>query len=436
MWLLCGLVVVLIWCIGSGASAQNNSTIPIDRLKPAGVLTGAERFPAQQGSFMTGLTVRTTLSDIATYVNAHSAGCAPPAAGSVVYSTGSVCAGDATNFTWSEVNRNLTVNGNSGVLGHNYSILSIGGNADGTHIAGYFADTLTSANPSGGSHDWLGVGYDSGNHLGFIQAYTGSTGAPIMFNATGYRSTYFGCSATWGSDPGGVNACTGDGGGGGSTGPAFSAYGGGGLRWQLLLNSGDSPTETFYTGVTQKVRIGAAIGVVTASGVDMTDGNVPSCSGANALNTDGSGKLQCGPATGTTYTAGSGLSLSSTTFSLDVAHANAWSGQQTFAGVKGTSRTVSITTDTILSTDCGKTIVFTSGSAITLTTLASIVSGTDTCSIAVYQGGAGQVTISDGAGATHNSPHAYTKTFGQYSTLELFIEPNNPSLYIIAGDGA
>ncbi len=115
---------------------------------------------------------------------------------------------------------------------------------------------------------------------------------------------------------------------------------------------------------------------------------------------------------------------------------NSWSGTNTFGPVKGTARTVSGTSDTILSTDCGKAIVYTSASAVTLTTLASIVSGTDTCSIAVFQSGAGTVTISDGVGATHAGVGSCTATSAQFAIMELFIEPNNPSKYIIGGQCA
>lgn len=107
-----------------------------------------------------------------------------------------------------------------------------------------------------------------------------------------------------------------------------------------------------------------------------------------------------------------------------------------FGEVKGTARTISGTSDTIVSSDCGKTLIFTNAAAITLTTLASIVSGTDTCAIAVLQNGIGQVTIANGAGATQVSANSWTKTRAQYSILGLFIEPNNPSQYNIMGDGA
>ena len=108
----------------------------------------------------------------------------------------------------------------------------------------------------------------------------------------------------------------------------------------------------------------------------------------------------------------------------------------TFGAVKGTERTVSGTTDTLSASDCGTTIVYTSGSAVTVTTVASIVSGTDTCSIAIYQKGTAQVSIQDGAGATHVSAHTFTKTFGQYAILGLFIQGGSASEYVITGDGA
>lgn len=136
--------------------------------------------------------------------------------------------------------------------------------------------------------------------------------------------------------------------------------------------------------------------------------------------------------TGTLYNGSAAVS----NWDIDLTHANAWSGQQTFAAVKGTASTQAGTSYPIQTSDCGKTIVFTSSSAITVTTLAAIVSGTEVCAIAIRQKGTGQVTISDGAGATHGSANGWTKTRTQYSLIGLTVEPDSPSLYIIDGDGA
>jgi hypothetical protein len=115
--------------------------------------------------------------------------------------------------------------------------------------------------------------------------------------------------------------------------------------------------------------------------------------------------------------------------------ANTWSGTQTFGAVVGSINTQSGTTYTLQASDCGKTILFTSGSGISLTTLNSLAAG---CSIAVEQGGAGQITIANGSGATSHSAHNYTKTFGQYAILGLFVDTNSggsAANFIITGDG-
>lgn len=113
-----------------------------------------------------------------------------------------------------------------------------------------------------------------------------------------------------------------------------------------------------------------------------------------------------------------------------------WTGTQTFGPVVGTINTQSGTTYTLAASDCGKTILFTSGSAITLTTLNSLSAG---CAIAVEQGGAGQVTIANGSGATSHSAHSFTKTFAQYAIIGLFVDTNaggTAADIIITGDGA
>ncbi len=113
---------------------------------------------------------------------------------------------------------------------------------------------------------------------------------------------------------------------------------------------------------------------------------------------------------------------------------NTWSDSNTFTEVEGTVRTVAGTTDLLSQTDCGKTVVYTSGSAVSVTTFAGAASGTKGCGIALQQQGAGAVSIVNGAGATNVSPHACTQTFGQYATMGLFVQPNNPSQWNLFGD--
>jgi hypothetical protein len=116
--------------------------------------------------------------------------------------------------------------------------------------------------------------------------------------------------------------------------------------------------------------------------------------------------------------------------------ANAWSGTQTFGPVIGAVSTQSGASYTLAATDCGTTILFTGASAIAVTTLSILPVG---CSVAIEQGGAGQITVTAGAGATQHSSHNYTKTFGQYAILGLFVDTNvggSAADVIITGDGA
>ena len=85
--------------------------------------------------------------------------------------------------------------------------------------------------------------------------------------------------------------------------------------------------------------------------------------------------------------------------------------------------------------DCGKTIIITNASAITLTTLNSLPIG---CAIAVEQGGAGQITVANGSGATNHSAHSYTKTSAQWAIIGLFVIQlsGTAAVFNISGDGA
>lgn len=116
--------------------------------------------------------------------------------------------------------------------------------------------------------------------------------------------------------------------------------------------------------------------------------------------------------------------------------ANTWSGTQTFGPVIGAVSTQNGASYTLTPTDCGTTILFTNSSSINLTTLNSLPAG---CSIAIEQAGGGQVTITAGTGATQHSAHGYTKTYGQYAILGLFVDTNAGGAaadFIITGDGA
>jgi hypothetical protein len=90
---------------------------------------------------------------------------------------------------------------------------------------------------------------------------------------------------------------------------------------------------------------------------------------------------------------------------------------------------------TLAATDCGHAVSVTSATAVNVTTLNSLPVG---CAIALIQGGAGQLTIVDGAGATHASVNTFTKTKGQWAIIGLTVDTNAGSAahVIISGDGA
>jgi hypothetical protein len=114
---------------------------------------------------------------------------------------------------------------------------------------------------------------------------------------------------------------------------------------------------------------------------------------------------------------------------------NTWSGRQTFGSVIGTVSTQSGTSYVLAASDCGTTIRFTSASPIGLATSNSLPAG---CAIGIEQAGGGQITINAVTGTALHSPHGYTKTFGIYAILGLFVDSNvgGTASFIITGDGA
>jgi hypothetical protein len=115
--------------------------------------------------------------------------------------------------------------------------------------------------------------------------------------------------------------------------------------------------------------------------------------------------------------------------------ANTWSGTQTFGPVVGSVSTQAGSAYTLAATDCGTTILFTGSAAATVTTLNTLPAG---CAIAIEQGGTGQITVVAGTGATQHSSHNYTKTYGQYAILGLFVDsnPGGAANVILTGDGS
>jgi hypothetical protein len=115
---------------------------------------------------------------------------------------------------------------------------------------------------------------------------------------------------------------------------------------------------------------------------------------------------------------------------------NVWSGTQTFGPVIGSVSTQSGTTHTLNAAECGTTVIFTNAATITVTTANTLPAG---CAIALEQSGVGQIIVQPGSGATQHSAHGFTKTYGQYAILGLFVDSNaggTAANVIISGDGA
>jgi hypothetical protein len=132
---------------------------------------------------------------------------------------------------------------------------------------------------------------------------------------------------------------------------------------------------------------------------------------------------------GNTPTASSGAS---------VAGNNTWTGTNFFNGAQlyASVRVVPGVTDTLVATDCGHAISYTSATAVALTTLNSLPVG---CAITVIQSAAGQVTVGPGAGSTLSSVNTYTKTKAQNAIIGLTVDANvggTAAHFILSGDGA
>jgi hypothetical protein len=133
-------------------------------------------------------------------------------------------------------------------------------------------------------------------------------------------------------------------------------------------------------------------------------------------------------ATDKTLVRASGTSGGTQSTGITVSNANEISG---FVSLVNTS---ALTSYTLPSTDCGTTLRFTSGSAITVTTLNSLVIG---CAVEIVQEGAGQISIADGSSATHENAHSQTKTYGQFSRISLKVVANSggsAAVFNIGGD--
>jgi hypothetical protein len=117
--------------------------------------------------------------------------------------------------------------------------------------------------------------------------------------------------------------------------------------------------------------------------------------------------------------------------------AQSFSAQQTFASTLGTQNNQSTGSSyTLLSSDCGKTVYVTSASLFTITLPNNF---SVPCTVQLEQGGAGQVATVAASGATGPSnPRNFTKTFGQYSVVTVFVDTNSGTNghWILTGDGA
>ncbi len=96
---------------------------------------------------------------------------------------------------------------------------------------------------------------------------------------------------------------------------------------------------------------------------------------------------------------------------------------------KSAVRTVSGTTDMILTTDNGNAVRYTSGSGVAITVPPGLGVGFSCLSI---QMGAGQLTFAAGDGATLNNRQSQLKSAGQYAECSLFCDVDDD--YVLAGD--
>lgn len=94
--------------------------------------------------------------------------------------------------------------------------------------------------------------------------------------------------------------------------------------------------------------------------------------------------------------------------------------------------TTDATTARTLSTaDCGKSILFTSASAVTVSVPNTITAG---CAVALYQSNTASVSVATSGGSTLHSPHSFTKTFAQFSTIGVWTSATG--IWNFTGDGA
>ena len=198
-----------------------------------------------------------------------------------------------------------------------------------------------------------------------------------------------------------------------------------GTHWRLVAGGGGGGGGT--TSITATAPIVVTPSPITGTGVVSVNHATSSTVGVvepddTSLVVDGSGILSVEPCGSTTL---------ARTDCIET-----FTAAQTFGENYGSQSVQSGTTYNMAESDCGTSIKFTSASAVTLTTLAT---ATVPCVVEIEQAGAGQVTVSPGSGASQDSAHSYSKTYGQWAIIWIKVDANvggSAAHYVISGDGA
>lgn len=105
------------------------------------------------------------------------------------------------------------------------------------------------------------------------------------------------------------------------------------------------------------------------------------------------------------------------------------------SGYKGSINTQTGTTYTLQSSDTGKIVECTNGSAIAVTADPALPKG---FACTIVQGGAGQVTIASSGSGTVVNRQSHTKTAGQNAMCMVYVRSNSGSdaVFVLAGDTA
>jgi hypothetical protein len=211
--------------------------------------------------------------------------------------------------------------------------------------------------------------------------------------------------------------------------------------------SGVGPVANGFTGLTSYTSGGVvcATGSTTLASSGALTANLPVIGGGAgvcpAVGSVTGNTTKFVTNTGTN-TSGHGVSWDASGNLVDNANvvftnvAQIWPAQQTFGSTIGSQNNQTTGSSyTLQLSDCGKTVYVTVSGSFTITTNATLPVG---CTIAVEQGGAGQVSIANGSGATKHNAHGFNNTFGQYAIIGLYVDTNSGGSaadFIITGDG-